>query len=198
VLAAAQAAPAQTVRAPAGEVRAVRLTAPLRIDGRLDEEVYETIPPIDGFVQQLPVEGVPATEPTDVWVLFDDENLYVAARCHDSQADRIAANELRRDNNGIWQFNDNFSVTLDTFHDRRNGFFFQTNPIGGVRDQAVNDGSHNVNFNTVWNVKTSRYDGGYTLEMIIPFKSLRYTAAGPQTWGSTSAASSGRRTRSRT
>ena len=126
----AHAAPAQTVRAPADEVRAVRLTAPLRIDGRLDEEIYASVPPIDGFVQQLPVEGVPATEPTDLWVFFDDDNLYIAARCHDSQADRITANELRRDNSNIFQYNDNFSVALDTFHDQRNGFFFQTNPIG--------------------------------------------------------------------
>ena len=176
-------APAQQVREPADEVRAYRLTAPLRIDGRLDEEIYASIAPIDGFVQQLPVEGVPATEPTELWVFFDEDNLYVAARCHDSQADRITANELRRDNNGIWQYNDNFTVSLDTFHDRRNGFFFQTNPIGGVRDQAINDGANNVNWNTVWDVKTSRFDGGYTLEMIIPFKSLRYRSAGPQTWG---------------
>ena len=179
----AHAAAAQNVRVPADEVRAVRLTAPLRIDGRLDEEIYASVAPIDSFVQQLPIEGVPATEPTDLWVLFDDDNLYIAARCHDSQADRITANELRRDNNGIWQYNDNFTVAIDTFHDRRNGFFFQTNPIGGVRDQAINDGANNVNWNTVWDVKTSRFDGGYTLEMIIPFKSLRYRSAGPQTWG---------------
>jgi hypothetical protein len=183
ILCVAHAAPAQSVREPADEVRAVRLTTPLRIDGRLDEEVYGTVAPIDGFVQQLPIEGVPATEPTDLWVLFDENNLYIAARCHDSQADRITANELRRDNNGVWQYNDNFTVSLDTFHDRRNGFFFQTNPIGAVRDQSISDGSNNVNFNTVWDVRTSRFDGGYTLEMIIPFKSLRYRSAGLQTWG---------------
>ncbi len=183
LLGVADAAQAQTVRVPAEEVRAVRLTAPLRIDGRLDEEIYAAIPPIDGFVQQLPVEGVPATEPTDLWVFFDDDNLYVAARCHDSQADRITANELRRDNGNIFQYNDNFSVAIDTFHDQRNGFFFQTTPIGAVRDQAITDGQLNVNWNTVWDVKTSRYEGGFTLEMIIPFKSLRYRSAGQQTWG---------------
>jgi len=179
----ASAAAPQTVREPGDEVRAVRLTTPLRIDGRLDEEIYASVTPMDTFVQQLPVEGVPATEDTAVWVFFDEDNLYVSARCFDSQPDRMTANELRRDNGNIWQFNDNFSVTLDTFHDRRNGFFFQTNPIGGVRDQAINSGSNDVNFNTVWDVKTSRDERGYTLEMIIPFKSLRYRAAGPQTWG---------------
>src|SRR5687768_5800721 len=120
VVGAAHTSPAQT-RDPADEVRAVRLMAPLRIDGRLDEEIYASLPPISGFVQQLPVEGVPATEDTDVWIFFDDENLYISAFCHDSQPDQIAANELRRDNQNIFQFNDNFSVALDTFHDQRNG-----------------------------------------------------------------------------
>jgi Domain of unknown function (DUF5916)/Carbohydrate family 9 binding domain-like len=164
-------------------VRAVRIDQPLRFDGRLDDEVYVAVPPIDGFIQQVPVEGVPATEPTEVWVFFDEDNLYIAARCYDSQPDRIAANELRRDNGNILSVNDTFSVTLDTFFDQRNAFFFQTNPIGALRDQAVADGTFNVNWNTVWDVKTSRSEAGYTVEMMIPFKSLRYRSAGPQTWG---------------
>lgn len=164
-------------------VRAVRIDQPLRFDGRLDDEVYVAVPPIDGFIQQVPVEGVPATEPTEVWVFFDEDNLYIAARCYDSQPDRIAANELRRDNGNILSVNDTFSVTLDTFFDQRNAFFFQTNPIGALRDQAVADGMFNVNWNTVWDVKTSRSEAGYAVEMMIPFKSLRYRSAGPQTWG---------------
>jgi hypothetical protein len=164
-------------------VRAVRLTQPLRLDGRLDEAVYASVPPIDGFIQQVPVEGVPATEPTEVWIFFDEHTLYISARCFDSQPDRMAANELRRDNNNILSVNDNFSVTLDTFYDQRNAVFFQTNPIGALRDQAVVDGVFNVNWNAVWDVRTTRDDRGYTVEMAIPFKSLRYRAPGPQTWG---------------
>ena len=182
-LGAAHGADAQAVREPGDEVHAVRLNAPLRIDGRLDEEVYAAVRPIDSFVQQLPVEGVLATEDTALWVFFDEDNLYIAARCFDSQIEQMSANELRRDNGNIFQYNDNFSVALDTFHDQRNGFFFQTTPIGAVRDQAITDGSLNVNWNTVWDVKTSRFEGGYTLEMIIPFKSLRYRSAGAQAWG---------------
>ena len=87
--------------------------------------------PIDGFIQQLPVEGVPATEPTEVWVFFDDDNLYIAARCYDSQPDRIVANELRRDNGNILSVNDNFSVALDTFFDQRNGS--SSRPIRSAR-----------------------------------------------------------------
>ena len=178
-------APATVSRNERGRatVRAVRLTEPLRFDGRLDEDVYTSVPPIDGFIQQLPVEGVPATEPTEVWIFFDEDTLYIAARCFDSQPDRMAANELRRDNNNIFMVNDNISVALDTFHDQRTAVFFQTNPIGALRDQAIVDGVFNVNWNAVWDVRTARDDRGYTVEMAIPFKSLRYRAPGPQTWG---------------
>ena len=163
-------------------VRAVRLTEPLQLDGRLDEGIYRTVPPIDGFLQQVPQEGAPATEPTEMWVFFDDENIYVAARCLDSQPERITANELRRDSNAIFQ-NDNFGVVLDTFFDQRNGYYFQTNALGALRDAAVNEGGNNSNWSTVWDVRTARFERGYTVEMVIPFKSLRYRGAGPQTWG---------------
>jgi hypothetical protein len=164
-------------------VRAVRIDQPLRFDGRLDDEVYSAVPPIGGFIQQLPVEGGAAVDPTEIWILFDEANLYVAAHCYDSEPDRIVANELRRDNQNIFSVNDNISVAIDTFFDQRNALFFQTNPIGGLRDQAVTDGSFNVNWNTVWDAKTARTDDGYTVEMVIPFKSLRYRSSGPQTWG---------------
>jgi hypothetical protein len=163
-------------------VRAVRIAAPLQLDGRLDEDVYRSTPPIDGFLQQVPEEGAAATEPTEMWVFFDDDNLYIAARCLDSEADRITANELRRDSNGIFQ-NDNFGIVLDTFHDQRNAYYFQTNAIGALRDAAVTEGVNNSNWSTVWDVRTARSETGYTLEIVIPFKSLRYRGAGPQTWG---------------
>ena len=177
-------APATVTRDDRGRatVRAVRLTQPLRVDGRLDEEVYRTIPAIDGFLQQVPQEGAPATEPTEMWVFFDDDNLYVAARCLDSQPDRIAANELRRDSNGIFE-NDNFSVALDTFLDRRTAYYFQTNAIGALRDASVTEAANNGNWSTVWDVRTARSEAGYTVEIMIPFKSLRYRGAGAQTWG---------------
>jgi hypothetical protein len=179
------AAPATISRDDTGRatVRAVRLTEPLRLDGVLDEDAYTATPAIDGFIQQLPIEGVPATEPTELWVFFDETNLYIAARCHDSQPERVVGNELRRDNSNVFQVNDNFTVTLDTFHDKRNGFLFQTNPVGVLRDQAITDGTFNVDWNTVWDVKAERSEVGYTVEIRIPFKSLRYRTAGPQTWG---------------
>ena len=164
-------------------LRAVRIDRPLTLDGRLDEEVYGSVPGIGGFIQQVPRENEPATELTDIWILFDDDNIYFSARCFDSQPDRINGNELRRDNQNIFSLNDTIVMTLDTFLDQRNGYAFQTNPIGALRDQAINDGSQNDNWNTVWDVRTARFDKGWSAEMVIPFKSLRYRGAGPQTWG---------------
>jgi hypothetical protein len=117
-----------------------------------------------------------------MWVFFDDGYLYVAARCLDSQPDRIVANELRRDGNNISQ-NDNFGIVLDTFLDLRTAYYFQTSPIGAMRDASVTDGVNNANWSTVWEVRTARSDAGYTVEMAIPFKSLRYRGGGPQIWG---------------
>jgi len=82
-------------------VRAVRVGGPLKIDGRLDEDVYRSVEPISGFIQQEPREGDPATERTDAWILFDDDTLYICARNWDSHPEREIANELRRDNRNI-------------------------------------------------------------------------------------------------
>src|SRR3990172_1947952 len=165
-------------------VRATRLKEPMVLDGRLDDDVYRSVPPLTGFIQQEPHEGELATEQTEAWIFFDDRNLYVAARCWDSHPERMVANEMRRDHNDINQ-NENFVVTLDTFYDRRNGFYFQTNPIGALRDQAVTDEGigRNVDWNTVWDGKAHRFDQGWTLEMAIPFKSLRYNEGRRQVWG---------------
>jgi hypothetical protein len=163
-------------------VRAVRLSAPLTIDGALDEDAYASVEPISDFIQQEPKEGAPATEKTEVWIFFDDRNFYVAARCWDSHPEREVANELRRDNGNILG-NENFTFVLDTLHDRRNGFLFQTNPLGALRDMTVTDDVQNSTWNGIWYVKTGRFEHGWTLEVAIPFKTLRYRGNGPQTWG---------------
>ncbi|MBU21523.1 MAG: hypothetical protein CL476_00205 [Acidobacteria bacterium] len=164
-------------------VRAVRVPEGVVIDGRLSDEIYAQIPSIEGFIQQEPVSGDPATEASEVWVLFDDDNLYVAARLWDSQPDRIVANEMRRDHWNISR-GDSLTVALDTFYDRRNGFIFQTNPLGALRDaQVTSERDENGDWNTVWNVRTAWFEGGWTAEMAIPFKSLRYQDRTDQLWG---------------
>jgi len=164
-------------------VRAVRLAEALVIDGLLREPAYSQVPAISDFVQQEPHEGEPATESTELWIFFDATNLYIAVRCLDSQPDRIIANEMRRDGNNVFQ-NDNLQLVIDTFYDRRSGFSFQTNALGMLRDQEVSDErTFNNDWNTVWDVKGARTDEGWSVEFVIPFKSLRYRASGPQTWG---------------
>ena len=165
-------------------VRSVRLTAPLRIDGNLDESVYETVEPLTGFLQQLPDEGAPATERTEAWVFFDDDNVYVSARLWDSAPEsQWVANEMQRDSFQLIN-NERFSVQFDTYYDRRNGVAFVVNPIGGIVDFEITDeGSPNLNWNPVWDVQTGRFDGGWTAEMEIPFKAVRFRPGIAQVWG---------------
>ncbi len=177
--------PAVVSRDAEGRVtlRAIRLDGPLTVDGRLDDQIYQRVPPVSDFIQQEPQEGEPATEQTDAWVFFDDENLYVSARCWDSDPERMIANEMRRDSINIF-YNNDFAVILDTFYDRRNGFVFYTNPLGALMDQTfTNERTGNIDWNTVWQPRTARFRDGWTTEIAIPFKSLRYEGAGPQVWG---------------
>ncbi len=164
-------------------MRAIRLTEPLDFDGRLDDAIYDRVPGVGGFIQALPLEGEPATEATEVWVFYDDETLYVAGRNWDSHPERMVATEMRRDNFGIFN-NENLAVILDTFYDRRNAFFFYMNPIGGFFDGLIVD-ERNVNrdWTAVWDSRAARFENGWTMEMAIPFKTLRYARGGPQVWG---------------
>ncbi|OFW19671.1 MAG: hypothetical protein A3H97_18810, partial [Acidobacteria bacterium RIFCSPLOWO2_02_FULL_65_29] len=179
-------APAVVSRGENGRivVRAVRVAPAIRVDGRLDEAVYGATPSIGDFIQTLPNEGEPATEKSDVWVLYDDNYMYVTCRCWDSAPpEEWFANEMRRDGNQM-RDNDTFGVMFDTFHDRRNAFVFYTNPLGALSDQTYTDeGNPNRDWNPVWDVRTGRFEGGWTVEMAIPFKTLRYTSGVAQTWG---------------
>ena len=130
----------------------------------------------------MPKEGAAATEKTQAWILFDDTTLYFAARLYDSEPDRIVANEMRHDSVNIFNGGDSMTLVLDTFHDRRNGVLFQTNPLGAQSDQAIADGQYIESWNTVWYVKSARFDGGWSTEMVIPFKSLRYRQRPDQVW----------------
>jgi hypothetical protein len=165
-------------------IRAIKLATPFRFDGKLDDPVYSEYPGFEGMLQASPHYNEPATEKTEIWVFYDQDNIYVAAKCYDnSPPDKWIANELRRDTNQM-RNNDHFGVGFDTFYDRRSGYMFYANPLGGFADYSVVDeGPPNSDWNPVWNVKTGRFDGGWTVEMQFPFKSLRYTSGKDQVWG---------------
>ncbi len=179
-------APAVITRNTAGQatVRAIKLSAPLTLDGVLDEAVYTREAPFDGLIQVAPNAGAPSTERSDIWITYDDRNIYLSCRCHETAppAEWIV-NELRRDTGGL-RNNEHIGVLFDTFYDRRSGFAFYTNPLGARADYSVVDeGGSNTDWNPVWTSKSGRFDGGWTVEMAIPFKSLRYRAGPDQVWG---------------
>ena len=165
-------------------VRAHRVCEGIIVDGRLGEPFYETVSPFEDLIQAVPVSRGAPSERTQVWIGFDDAKLYVAARVWDSLGEAgWIANEMRRDSTQL-RSNDSFGIYLDTYHDRRNAVGFFVNPIGGFAEvQITNEATPNFDWNPIWNVTTGRFDGGWTVEMAIPFKSLRYRPGVEQIWG---------------
>ena len=165
-------------------VRAFRVGEGIVVDGRLNERFYEAATPFDDLIQAVPVSRGAPSERTEVWIGFDDANLYVAARVWDSLGEAgWIANEMRRDSTQL-RANDSFGIYFDTYHDRRNAVGFFVNPIGGFAEvQITNEATPNFDWNPVWDLATGRFDGGWTVEMAIPFKSLRYRPGVEQIWG---------------
>ena len=165
-------------------LRAHRVTEPMRIDGALIEAIYSSVEPIGNFIQYEPNNGAPATEPTEVWVLYDNQNFYVCGKVYDDHPERWVLNEMRRDIPNV-SANESIGFSIDTFNDKRNGFIFELNAIGGFLDgQITNEGfPPNTNWNTVWTGKAGRFDGGWSFEIAIPFRSIRYQPGTNQVWG---------------
>ena len=165
-------------------IRATRVATPLRIDGQLDESLYSSTPPVSDFTQVEPNDGAPATQKTELWVSFDQTNVYVAFRVWESEPDRMIVNEMRRDSNRNIIQNETVGFVLDTYHDRRNGVIFHSNAIGGRLDGQVTDERlYNTDWSPIWDHATGRFAGGWTLEVAVPFKSLRYRPGRDQVWG---------------
>jgi hypothetical protein len=165
------------VRVPDGE--------PLRVDGVLDEAMWQTAQPADGFTQREPDNGAAATERTEVRVLYDANRLIIGATLYDSEPDRILGNQMQRDQS--FSADDRFIVTLDTFADGRSGYIFETNPLGALSDGLVsassnsNDGSQrdvgaavNRSWDGIWMVRVRRTADGWTAEMEVPFRTLNF------------------------
>ena len=165
-------------------VRATRITEPMEVDGALAEPFYQRTRAITELIQSIPDPGEAPTEVTEVWLGFDEENIYVGARVWDSEGpDAVIANEMRRDSPQIRQ-NDNFGIFLDTFHDQRNAVAFYTNALGALTDYQIdNEGRPNRDWNPIWEVETEWFEGGWTVEMAIPFRSIRYRPGREQVWG---------------
>jgi hypothetical protein len=172
------------------------------IDGNLDEPAWNSAVPVSDFVQAEPSEGLPASEKTEVRLLYDDKMIYVGVICYDADPSRIVTTDSRRDS-GLDAM-DSFRMIFDTYHDRQNGFIFGTNVTGIEYDAQVrNEGESlrtgppgalgggnsggsgagvNVNWDASWEVKTQVTDIGWVAEFAIPLRTLRYGPP-PQVWG---------------
>ncbi|HET9332878.1 MAG TPA: DUF5916 domain-containing protein [Gemmatimonadota bacterium] len=188
----AASAAAQDGVQPAVSVGATRVEDAPQIDGRLDEAVWGRAEVAGGLRQREPAEGEPATEETEVRVLFTEYALYVGVTLRDREPGEIIARTYDRDALARFGFlgsleevpDDAFAFVLDTYHDRRNAYLFMTNPLGNLTDALIeNEGAGvNVDWDGVWDVEARKTDEGWTAEFEIPFWTLKFDDD-PRTWG---------------
>jgi hypothetical protein len=168
-----------TIR-PRPTVTAFRTAGTITVDGRLDEEGWRHLP-VTGFTQKNPTEGAPSSYPTEVWVLYDDEAMYVGAKLHDPRPDSIVSRIGRRDADisGDW-----FYVGIDSYHDRRTGYYFGVYASGSLTDGTLfNDEWDDNSWDGIWEAATTIGDSGWTAEMKIPYSQLRFTKQDSYVWG---------------
>ncbi len=178
----AQQTPGQTNQR---RVRALRISEPIKLDGRLDEPAWARAEPATDFLQEEPQEGAPATEKTEVRILYDSRNLYIGIHAWDSEPRRVNARELVRD--ADFQNDDKIEILLDTYHDQRNAYRFAVTPLGTqqdalITDEATAENSTNIAWDTAWISEGRIGDDGWTVEIAIPLSSLRFKE-GLETWG---------------
>jgi uncharacterized protein DUF5916/cellulose/xylan binding protein with CBM9 domain len=160
---------------PPTAVRAVRIKEPIEVDGRLDEPAWKTATVISSFIQRDPDEGKQPTERTEVMLVYDDEGLYIGARLLDEHPDSIVGLLTRRD---AFTTSDRFMVFIDSYHDRRTGFYFGVNAAGTLYDGTLmNDDWDDNTWDGVWEARAQRTPEGWTAEMRIPYSQLRFQRA---------------------
>ena len=181
-LGASLAAPAPGGAAAVEKVaRAVRASGPIVVDGRLDEGPWQAAPVASGFLQKDPDQGQPATEATELRLLFDDHALYVGARLADDQPGAIVRQLSRRD---ALPEADTFTIYLDPHRDRRTGAVLQVSAAGVQSDAAIYDDNFaDYTWDAVWESAVSVDEGGWSVEMRIPFSQLRFPTVAGHAWG---------------
>lgn len=160
---------------------AARATSAPELDGRDDDEIWRLAPPITQFRQHDPVEDGDATQRTEARVGYDDKYLYVFVRAFDTAPDSIVALLSRRDTRTESDF---IHLMIDSYHDRRTGYRFTTNPVGVKRDIYMsNDGNEDASWDAVWDVATTIDSLGWTAEYRIPFGQMRFPRGESHTFG---------------
>jgi Domain of unknown function (DUF5916) len=193
-------------------VEAVKVETGPRVDGVLDDAAWQTATPVDTFTQQEPRLGQPATERTEVRIVYDARTIYIGVRAfqpggvavadepgaagaggaHAQHSGAVVATEMRRDSDRLFD-EDNFQVILDTFKDSRNGYMFVTTPLGAKLEQQIFDEGEgggrgttsnvNRNWDGVWDAASQITDDGWTAEIAIPTNTVRFRSSDEQVWG---------------
>jgi len=163
-------------------IRILRVSEPIKIDGRLDEPAWSEAEAVTGLRQQEPNEGMAATEKTEVRLLFDEKNIYVGIHAFDSETSRINARELVRD--ATFSNDDKIEILIDSYHDRRNAYRFAVNPLGTQQDALITDEGRDINlsWDAPWISAGSRDSTGWVVEIAIPLTTLRFVE-GAEAWG---------------
>jgi len=162
------------------EIHAIRLTEKVTLDGILSEDIWKT-PGLKDFYQREPNQGMPASELTEVWVAYDDNALYIAAKLYDKQPDSIFVRLARRDYDVGSDF---FAVFIDSYHDHKSGYVFAITAAGTLADGIMyNDDWNDFSWDGVWEAKKVITNDGWTIEMKIPFSQLRFKEKKQNTWG---------------
>lgn len=162
------------------QVKAYRTTETIKLDGLLNETVYKN-KPVTNFIQKIPDEGKPATEQSEVWIMYDNDNLYFAANFLDSSPETIDQNLMRRDNivSSDWLW-----IYMDPYNDDRTGYFFAINPGGSIADGTLyNDGWMDDSWDGIWEHQSKVNNDGWSVELKIPFSQLRFRESENMTWG---------------
>ncbi|MEM1205924.1 MAG: DUF5916 domain-containing protein [Acidobacteriota bacterium] len=167
---------------PAPTIHALAITEPVTLDGVLDEPFWQRAEVAADFRQREPEEFEPATEPTEFRVVYTEDTLYFGIHAFDSQPDAVIAREMGRDARLFRD--DGLVILLDTFHDRRNAYFFETNPNSSRTDGLVTDEGRDfsTDWDGIWNVRARRTHDGWTAEFAIPLRTLRFDP-GADAWG---------------
>ncbi len=159
----------------------------LVVDGHLDEAAWRRAVPATAFRQQDPDNGAPATERTEVRILFDRHHLYLGVWCYDSEPDRLLGNQMQRDQE--FEGDDRFMWALDTFLDGRTGYYFEINPAGAMGDGLVTPGTGgslsgdvNMSWDGIWVARVRRTADGWLAEVQIPFRTINFDP-GAEVWG---------------
>lgn len=171
-------------------LQAVRLDegGTLRVDGVLDEGAWRAAAPATDFLQRDPDNGAPATERTEVRILYDDRRLVIGVECFDSEPGRVLGNQMQRDQS--FEADDRFIWTIDSFLDGRSGYFFEINPSGAMGDGLINPASDDDDFGAeinkswdgIWIARVRRGSEGWSAEIEIPFRTLNFDPTSPA-WG---------------